>query len=278
MKTIKNNVGTYHFYSCINENKKRGTIIFIHGFATQSTYHDEYFVKYAIQEYDYYALQLPGHGIEEYNDSKKIKVDYYTSYCVNLIKSLNINKFYLIGHSMGGGLGIRVANILKDNVISYVAATPMNSKLPLKCIFNYWKFTPKNFKKTLKLNNCLYKDLHKTKSNQDINKFIEDETNYQLKHRKFFKTLKKDMFSISNIKKCNQNEKEITVPTLAIAGKYDSMIPSKSVYKAFRLNLRKNKKTNVIFELFEESGHLPFQEEEEKYAKTVLSFFKHENE
>lgn len=276
MKVIKNEFGTYYFYPCESNNKK-GSIIFIHGFATQSNYHDDYFVNEATKEYDYYSLQLPGHGIEEYKQNKKIKVDFYTKYCVDLIKSMNIDKFFLIGHSMGGGLGVRVANKLKNNVIAYVAVTPMNSKLPPICITNYWKFTPKNFKKTLKLQSILYNDLHKTKKDENINLFLEKESNYQIQHRTFFKQLKFDMFSLKNVLNCKKNEKEISVPVLAIAGKYDKMIPYKSVYKMFKLNSQKHKKNNVEFELFDFSGHLPFQEENERYIKSVLSFLNRKN-
>lgn len=269
MKIIQNNAGTCYFYPCENPENKIGTIVFIHGFATNSSYHDDYFAIHATKKYDYYSLQLPGHGIEKYNEKSKIEVDFYTKYCVNLIKTLPIDKFYLIGHSMGGGLGIRVANKLSNQVIAYVAVTPMNSKLPIKTIFNYWKFTPKNFKKTLKLNMHLYTNLHETKQNENVNDYIENELKYQLKHRGFFIQLKKDMFSLKNLNNCKKNECLINIPTLAIAGKYDPFIPYKSVYKA----LKKNKNDIILFELFENSSHIPFQEEQERYIKTVLGFF-----
>lgn len=273
MKLMKNRFGSYFFYPCKNNEEKKGIIIFIHGFATTSEYHDS-FIKYVNDKYDYYALQLPGHGHEEDASSKRtMDLDKYTKYCVDLIRSLNVGKFYLIGHSMGGGLGVRVANILEKHVLAFVAATPMNSRLPVYSIFNYFKFTPSNFKKTLNLNNRLYKDLRATTEqyHNDLEQFINNETEYQLKHRSYFVKLKKSMFSLKNIQKCRANEKKLQVPTLAIAGKYDKMIYPKSVLKAFKTK-QKNKEF-IQFELFENSAHIPFQEEEEKYANSILTFF-----
>lgn len=273
MELTKNRFGSYFYYPCTNTENKKGVIIFIHGFATTSEYHDP-FIKHINDKYDYYALQLPGHGYEEdSNTQRKIDLDKYTKYCVDLIRSLNVGKFYLIGHSMGGGLGVRVANALEEHVLAFVAATPMNSRLPIYSVFNYFRFTPKNFKKTLNLSNRLYKNLKKTVENyhNDLEQFISNEAEYQLKHHSYFTRLKKSMFSLKNVQKCRVNEKKLKVPTLAIAGKHDKMIYPKSVLKAFK-SKQKNKEF-IQFELFENSAHIPFQEEEEKYANSILTFF-----
>ena len=57
------------------------------------------------------------------------------------------------------------------------------------------------------------------------------------------------------------------MPTLAIAGRFDRLIPYKSVLKTFK------NKPNAKVVIFEQSGHIPFQEEKELYAKTILDFF-----
>lgn len=61
---IKSDNGSYFYYKCLNPLFKKGNIIFIHGFATTSKYHD-IFIKHIIDEYDYIALQLPGAGYEQ---------------------------------------------------------------------------------------------------------------------------------------------------------------------------------------------------------------------
>lgn len=270
MKLIKNEFGSYTLRKCLNPNEKKGTIVFIHGFATTSEYHDT-FAKHAIQYYDYITIELPGHGLHDFNHSnlKKINIDTFVKYSCDLIKFLNIGRFYLIGHSMGGGIATRVANVLKDDVIGLVASTPMNSRLPIYSIFNYFKFNTKTFKKTLKLQNILYHDLYSIYSEEKLQEFLKKELKYQLDNREFLIKVKKAMFSLKNLKQGRKNEMELSVPTLAIAGKYDKIITPNSVLKAYN-----KQNDNIQVEIFTNSAHLPFQEEEEKYAKYVLDFFR----
>lgn len=103
MKIIENKFEKYRSFPCKSQNKK-GNIIFIHGYATNSFYHDS-FIEYS-------TLELPGHGFMEYNYDK-VDISNLVSYCIQLINSFNIDSFYLIGHSMGGGIAVRVANALK---------------------------------------------------------------------------------------------------------------------------------------------------------------------
>lgn len=268
MELIRSQFGTYFYQECKNPEQKKGSIIFIHGYATTSAYHDV-FAGFIDQDYDYYALQLPGHGVEDYKayTDKKIEVDFYTNYCVRLIKSLDLKKFFLIGHSMGGGLGIRVANSFNKDVLAYVAVTPMNSHLPVSTIFNFFAFAPNNEVKTAKLTNRVYKDFEKTIGKENIDQHISNEIEYQKRYHHFFVDLKKSMFSLKNWKICKNSEHHLKVPTLAIAGRFDRLIPYKSVLKTFK------NKPNAKVIIFEESGHIPFQEEKELYAKTVLDFF-----
>ncbi len=264
---VKTPVGSYFRYKCTG--KKRGTIIFVHGFATDSTYHDV-FIKHIIDEFDYIAIQLPGSGFQEWSLNKKPEVQDMVDYCEKLINHINLEKFILIGHSMGGGIAIRLGNIFKDKIICLIASTPMNSRISFLKIFNYFKFNTKTFKRTFKFQNILYYDLMKTFNNdQDaIQNMIKNELDYQLKHRNFFIKLKKSMFSIKNIKLGRQAEINLSCPTLVIVGKYDKLIPPKSLYKAFD----KHKNNNIKIELMNKSAHIPFQEQEYEYAKEIKDF------
>lgn len=264
MNLHKNEFGTYRYFPCKNNNKK-GNIIFIHGFATNSLYHDG-FIEDANKEFDYYTLELPGHGFEKYKN-KKISIDYLVNYCVELINSLKLDSFYLIGHSMGGGIAVRVCNILKQKVKAFVVVTPMNSHLSFLKIKNYFKFNPNNYLKTKKLINILYYDPIKTISEENINDFINSELKYQLENRKFLLKLKNKMFSLKNLYLCRKNEKIIDIPMLSFAGKYDKIINKESVLKSFK-NIEKN-----TYLLFKKSAHIIFQEEKELYNSIVLEFF-----
>lgn len=62
--------------------------------------------------------------------------------------------------------------------------------------------------------------------------------------------------------------KKITVPVLVIASRFDAVVYPGITYKF------KNAAPHAKFVLFEQSGHYPFAEENEKFVETIKSFIK----
>ncbi|MGL5205441.1 MAG: alpha/beta hydrolase [Metamycoplasmataceae bacterium] len=263
MKMLKNNVGFYKFKPA--ENISKGTIIFIHGYATNSNYHDNAAEKFI--DYDYYAFELPGHGYTEYDQSKKLDLSIFVDFCIAMIEELQLNNFVLIGHSMGGSLVLRIAAKIGEKIEKLIVVTPMNSAVSLSTLRFYFLFTPKSFDKTLALNNVLYTDLTKT-LNLDIDHYINEEHKYQLANLVFFKKLKNKLYSYKNLKDCISSEKALTLPTLLIVGEHDKTIPLKSAIRA----IKKTNRPYVQVSIFRNSAHIPFKEEQDKYIKEILDF------
>ncbi|MGL5732567.1 MAG: alpha/beta fold hydrolase [Metamycoplasmataceae bacterium] len=263
MEILKNKVGSYKFKPA--ENRSKGTIIFVHGFATTSNYHDD--VAEQFTDYDYYAFELPGHGYTEYDQSKKLDLSVFVDFCIAMIEELQLNKFILIGHSMGGSLVLRIAEKIGDKIIKLIVVTPMNSAVSLSTLRFYFLFTPKNFNKTLALNNVLYMDLSKT-LDLNIDHYISEEHKYQVDHLLFFKKLKNKLYSPKNVKDCIKSEKALTLPTLLIVGEHDKTIPFKSAIRA----IKKTNRPYVQVSVFKNSAHIPFKEEPEKYIKEIMDF------
>lgn len=263
MELLKNEIGCYKFKAANRESK--GSIVFIHGFATTSDYHDKAAEEF--KDYDYYTLELPGHGYTEFKEKGKWDLTLFVDFCILMIESLGLENIILIGHSMGGSLALRVANIIDKKINKLILVTPMNSSININSIKLYFLFTPKSFNKTLSLNNVLYKDLTKT-INLNIENYINDEHIYQLKHIKFFKKLKHKLYSLKNMKQCFLNEKILKVSTLLIVGEWDKTIPYKNAIKA----IKKSNKSFVQAVIFRNSSHLPFQEETKKYCKDITDY------
>lgn len=260
---ILENIGnySYHFQKAKNLPSK-GTIVFVHGFATNSSYHNE-FVK-RLTDYDYYAIELPGHGIGNLETKKDLSPYKLSLHVVKWIELLKLNNFILIGHSMGGGIVGMVSTMIPNKIKKLIMVTPMNSSVNLNLI-NVFKFIPKNNQETLEMQKMLYKDYTKHfKSENDLE--IINETKYQQEHADNFRILRRKMCSPMNLIKLRKLEKKITVPSLLMVGKGDGIINWKSA-----LNLFSNKNNFQLF-LFDESGHLPFIEEPDLYYEQIMDF------
>lgn len=264
MKLYK--IGNYNYHFQEAKKPSKGIIVFIHGFATTSAYHGE-FVK-RLKDFDYYSLELPGHGFTDIESIKDLSPYNLALHVVKWIELMKFDSINLIGHSMGGGIVGMVSTMIPNKIKNLIMVTPMNSKISVKHI-NVLKFNPKNNKQTLKMQDMLYMDWTKHFENENDPKILE-ETKYQLKYRNNFKRLLRKMSSLGNIFKLRKLEKNITSRTLLIVGKYDGIIDWKSTKKLF------SKKDNFKISLFLNSGHLPFIEEPDHYYEIIIAFIQNE--
>lgn len=245
-------------------NKSKGTILFIHGYATTSEYHDSFAEQ--LTDYDYYTFELPGHGFTELQNKEHLAPKVFATMIIDWMKnSMKFDQIYLVGHSMGGGISGMIASKVPEMIIKLVMTTPMNSSLSLK-LLNVYKFASKTNKGTYKVKQFLYKDADSYFEGVD-DKQIDLETQYQLKHRENFVALRSSMTSLDNHLELKKAEKNINVPALLILGEHDGIIDCSAGKKLF------SKFDNFTIKVFHNSGHLPFIEEPELYYKTIIDFF-----
>ena len=257
-------IDNYHYFYQKAKNEPKGIIVFIHGFATTSSYHMPFVEQ--LEDYDYYAIELPGHGHTPISSINELSPYNLAIHVVKWIELLKLNNFYLIGHSMGGGISGMVANMIPEKIIKLIMVTPMNSSLSKK-LFNVFKFNPKNNKETLKMQEMLFKDYKKFFTSENDPKIIE-ETNYQLQYKKNFSWLLTRMCGLPNHLHLKKAEKNLKLTILLILGIGDDIIDWESTSKLF------TKRNNFSIMIFDNSGHLPFIEESKKYYKTIMNFIK----
>jgi triacylglycerol lipase len=81
--------------------------------------------------------------------------------------------------------------------------------------------------------------------------------------------MKKQMSNISVLRKVRKTEKNIKSPMVLMVGKYDRTIEPYSIINFFVKNIAKDKLNSFMFI---NSGHLPFEEEEELFVKKVIQY------
>ncbi len=260
---------TYYTYQPA-KNKKKGTIFFIHGYAVNSDYHYGFYNQ--LEDYDYYAVELPGHGITPLDSTWDLYPYKFAKKVAKLIRELDLTDIILIGHSMGGGINMMVQHMIPNRIKKAVIVTPMNSKgtTSVQNLLDFFfHFQPKEEKEIEYFYNVLMHDYQNNKQ-----KITQDEIYHVLemqnKYKHNFDKLKYHMCSASNMIHLEKAEKNLPRPTLLIVGKGDGCIDAKSTIK--NLTNKNNKFGWFHVVEFEDAGHIPFLEVSEKYYKTIIKF------
>ena len=104
-KTLKtkNGVVSYSSYGT------GSPIVFLHGFLGNSEIWDS-FVSHFKKKHMVVAIDLPGHG-ETTDLTEEISMTYAAKLVKQVLETENINAIHLIGHSMGGYVGLAFAKM-----------------------------------------------------------------------------------------------------------------------------------------------------------------------
>ena len=263
MKQFIENKFAYTFNKANKENAQ--VILFIHGFATNSDYHD-LAIPY-LSEYDYYAIELPGHNIAPKQTNEKNTFARFIDYIIEFIEYKDFNNFILIGHSMGGGLATCVSTRVPERISKSIFITPFNTQITLNSI-NIFKFFPNNLDQAFKHQSLIYKYPRDFFPTNDCDK-LKSILKYQLDNRKEFRKLSWNLMSISTLNLVNNALKHLTDKSFLITGENDRIINSKAT-------LRLYKKYIPAINCYEikDASHLPFIEKTNEYIniiKTIIA-------
>ncbi len=243
---------------------KGDTIVFIHGFLEDSSIWDDY--SDALKsKYNVIKIDLPGFGKSDIiSDTHEMSL--MADVVVNVLKQESINKYILVGHSMGG----------------YVALSVISNK-------------PNNCKGLIIVNSQAGPDDDIAKKNRD--RAIDIVKN---NHSTFISGFVKSLFAEENISKYQKEIVEITtsslktsdkgiiaalkgmkirddslpilketyVPILFIIGKQDSKIPFKKIHEQTMLP----RLSEVL--IMENVGHMSFIEARDLCLSTIECFTK----
>ena len=86
------------------------TLIFLHGWRSNSTLWFKTFPELYKDNYQIYAVDLPGFGLSQ-TPSKPLYLEDYMISIVEFMKKLEIESPIIIGHSHGGRVGIKLASM-----------------------------------------------------------------------------------------------------------------------------------------------------------------------
>ncbi|PWY62010.1 alpha/beta hydrolase [Aspergillus eucalypticola CBS 122712] len=108
--------------STIHNNKLNSNppIVFLHGFGSCKEDLADISVHPSFQEYAYLAFDAPGCGHSHTDDLSVVDIPFLVTTAEAVLAHFDIDRFHLMGHSMGGLTALLLAHQHPDRVLSFV--------------------------------------------------------------------------------------------------------------------------------------------------------------
>ncbi len=244
----------------LEEGGSDGNILLVHGLGASA----ERWIRvipHLSKKYHVIALDLIGYGF-----SDKPSVDYtpafFSQFIFDFLNTLGITKTSMIGSSLGGQI-IAECAITQSKMIEKIVlvspsgimkqSTPTLDAYMLAALYPTQDGTKTAFQ--------MMAGIHKEVDSDTIDGFIQRMTLPNAKMA-FMSTI----LGIRNAVPLSERLGKISVPTLVVWGKQDTLIPI-TYSEDFVSSIK-----NCQFVEMESSGHTPYVEESEKFSEIVLKF------
>ncbi len=225
-------------------------LIFVHGLAGDSRFFNNQ-LKFFGNTHKVIAIDLPGHGRSSYIEEQSIEI--YNGCIESVVKKEKIDSYILVGHSMGGVICLENYLRHKDKVKSLILVST-SSVLPVSKTLI--EASIKDF------DNFFYKMLTRIFHKKAGIFILAAQRNISDKEKKI---ITGDLKLCSNLD-YEEHLKDIEIPVLLIANKFDRMIPAHLTEKM----QWKIKNSKIV--LFKNEGHVPFFENSAEFNIVVSDF------
>lgn len=95
-------------------------IVFLHGFGSTKEDYADIACHSEFDDFDFLALDAPGCGQSVCEDLSKVSIPFLVKTAQAALGALKIDRFHLVGHSMGGLTALMLADEEPDRVLSFV--------------------------------------------------------------------------------------------------------------------------------------------------------------
>ena len=235
----------------VSDTEQRPALVFLHGASsTNEVWHAQWL--YFKDRTKVIIPDLPGHGDSSGNSCDS--VDTYAGIVIELIKKLHLDRFILIGHSMGGATAQKIALTHPDLLAGLVLAA---TGARLKVLPQLFSTIETNYDQYIELATSF--SMAETADEQKKHLFRE------VLYRSSPKTAYDDFTACNKFDVMNAIE-DIKLKTLIIAGNKDVTTPLK--YSQY-LN---QKITDSRLEIIDGAGHMVMMEKPDEVNKAIDSF------
>ncbi|MBX9704444.1 MAG: alpha/beta fold hydrolase [Silvanigrellaceae bacterium] len=247
------------------------TIVLLHGFAMSVESWGENIAALAKHAH-VLALDLPGFGKSQM-ELKKRELDFLPKFLLHFLVTLGLPQICLLGHSMGGKVALRFAQLFPEklNSLILVSSAGFTYKLPFRLLTLplLGEFLIRPNKKGIR--SSLSKHMYARAS-------LEEELVESLFQISYLPGYGRSLLSVLRnsadfigmnrrmIQRIRRDLKKVTMPTLLIWGEQDQLSTLQEAHSAYK-GIQ-----NAKLVVFDHCGHFPQLEHPKKFTETVLSF------
>lgn len=277
-------------------NPKNKPVLYLHGGPGESCY-DFSFHQAERLKNSLYVIMIDQRGVcrsEEITEDEAFGLNDLIEDCEELRKSLQIEKWSIIGHSFGGYVALLYASIYPSLIEKIIFEGPtFDFALTSKALLQKTADLLKKYGKEEVAKACLVYLSSNASSEELLDAYIRlsdeleenrmeiynykedvtDESLYSDEEWEVFSNRSKIHFDRLKLEGAFHTSllrkiKDVQNPMLLIVGKHDVVTCEKQI-EIFNKDARNGK-----YIVFEESGHSPHYEEADRFAETVIHFLK----
>lgn len=104
-----------NYYSYIPKNNTEETLIFLHGWRSESSVWFKLLENDKFKDFRIYLIDLPGYGKSQ-TPKTNFNLENYAETVIKFIEKLNLNKPSIVGHSFGGAVSIKLASLSGNSI------------------------------------------------------------------------------------------------------------------------------------------------------------------
>jgi pimeloyl-ACP methyl ester carboxylesterase len=112
--------GVHLQISAIHRDGESAPFVFLHGFGSTKEDYADFVRQSAFDGHPFIAFDAPGCGETVCSDLSKLSIDFLAETALRVIETFNLDRFHLVGHSMGGLTALMLAHLHPERVISFI--------------------------------------------------------------------------------------------------------------------------------------------------------------